>query len=970
MKNIFAFLLLFSACISNAQQNTLNNVGLTSVAPASVAFSVRQLSTSYTGPLLRIKVGTSFYDVYPDATSKKFAVTSKISAPISTYNAAIAVASANALSSLITASTNATVAIWYDQSGNAIHVFSSNGSAQIITTGSINMMNGQPTIRFFGSGSTSYLTSTTAVNYSTQTLATVNAVVQNVASTDLVSGIIATGNSGGWGLNYDPTNSFKGYWIDGSGDYGATVNENSTDAKIITGVMGTSISSSIYSNSVLKGTKASHAIANGVGDLIYVGIRGYYSTTRQFNGNISETILFPKNLTSTEQTALEASQSIYLPIGVTITSSATGTVCSGTSVTFTATTTGITSPSYQWYKNSVAINGATSATYTTTALSNNDVINVMAVEGNASVTTSGLVLNLDAGNLSSYTSGATTWTDLTANGNHGTLNNVTYNSSNQGYLSFNGTSSFVSLPNSTDFNFGTGDFTIELWVQNSSATKTPNLLAVNSNNSFYSSVRIGWAPNINGNPTVTFNHSTNGTSWAVQTGFTGSFSSWTQIVLSRTAGVVTMYANGVNKGTYNLAGSLMTTTTSNPIYNQIGTLPNWQSVYTLLGNMSIVRYYKAAGLTSSQVVSNYNAICSRYSLNPIGINSNSITTTITAGPSATLTVLGDGCINKTTLSTTSGQTSYTWYKDGGAISGVTNNTYKPTTAGEYKVQVLNGTCASMSTLTTISTCGVTASGRMSILETSTTLVSKAGAKNNGKGVSERGKILNQPSPPLITTGLQLHYDAGNVSSYSNPSATWNDISGNTGRNATFVNSPTFNTGNGGSIYTNGLDQYAQTSYTGSATDSYTFSAWFKNDNYSEPKYILGRGRDGAGNGWSLQLQVSTGGIVTAGVVPTVPSTIGIVANGTSTLALNTWYYVTGVWTAGQSIKVYVNGSLQGTTTTAGTSLRTSTNGWWIGSISTTIFTSGYNAVAQVYNSVLSDAQILQNFNADKTRFGY
>lgn len=732
MKKIITVVIILSALIGNAQ-NTLNNVGLTSVAPASVAYSVRQLSSSYTGPLVRIKVGASFYDVYPDDPTKKFTVSSKISAPISTYNAAIAVASSNALSTLINASTNATVAIWYDQSGNAIHVLSSGGTARIITAGSINMMNGQPTIRFLGSGSSSNLISVNTVNFSTQTLATVNAVAQNIATTDLVSGVISTGNSGGWGLNYDPTNSFKGYWIDGSGEYGATVNENSTDAKIITGLMGISTSSSIYSNSVLRGTRAAHAIANGVADKINVGIRGEGASQRQFNGNISETMLFPKNLTSVEQAALESSQSIYLTASVTITSSATGAVCSGTSVTFTASTTGMSSPSFQWYKNSVAINGATSSTLTTTTLNNNDQIYVTA---------------------------------------------------------------------------------------------------------------------------------------------TGA------------------------------------------------------------------------------------------------ITSNVITTTITAGPSATLTVLGDGCINKTTLSVTSGQTSYTWYKDGGAISGAASNTYKPTTAGEYKVQVSNGTCVAMSTSTTISTCVVTASGRMSILETSTTLVSKSGAKNSGKGVSERGKILTQPPPPLITTGLQLLYDAGNVSSYSSTGPTWYDISGNTDRNATLTNNPTFNTGNGGSIYTNGSNQHAETSYAGSATDSYTFSAWFKNDNYSEPKYILGRGRDGAGNGWSLQLQVSTGGIVTAGVVPTVPSTIGIVANGTSILALNTWYHVTGVWTAGQSIKVYVNGSLQGTTTTAGTSLRTSTNGWWIGSISTTIFTSGYNAVAQVYNSVLSDSQILQNFNANKTRFGY
>ena len=410
-------------------------------------------------------------------------------------------------------------------------------------------------------------------------------------------------------------------------------------------------------------------------------------------------------------------------------------------MTFTATPSGYTTPTYQWYKNNVAISGATSSTYVTSDLVNNDAIHVIAVEGGASVSETGLVLNLDAGNSSSYTSGATTWTDLTGKGNHGTLNNVTYSSSNQGYLSFNGTTSYVSLPNSTDFNFGTGDFTIELWAQNSSATKTPNLLAINSNNSFYSSVRIGWAPNINGNPTVTFAHSTNGTTWSVQTGYTGSFSSWTQIVLSRTAGVVTIYANGVNKGTYNLAGSLMTTTTSNPIYNQIGTLPNWQSVYTLLGNMSIVRYYKAAGLTSSQVISNYNAICSRYGLSAIGTTSNSITATGTPGPNApSITIVGDGCINKTSLTTTSGLTSYTWYKDNVAISEATNNSYNPTAAGDYKVLVSNGTCNATSTPTTITNCGVRADGSMSPILT--TLVSNEGGINFGTGINELGSLFN------------------------------------------------------------------------------------------------------------------------------------------------------------------------------------------------------------------------------------
>jgi hypothetical protein len=382
-------------------------------------------------------------------------------------------------------------------------------------------------------------------------------------------------------------------------------------------------------------------------------------------------------------------------------------------------------------------------------------------------------------------------------------------------------------------------------------------------------------------------------------------------------------------------------------------------------------YFYTKALSVSEILQNYNASAARFGLTNInGNTSNTITTTVNAGPSAPLTTLGDGCINKTTLSTTSGQTSYAWSKDNVAISGATSNTFAPSIAGDYKVQVSNGTCATISNSTTISTCGVTADGRMSIFETSTTIVSKEGARNNGKGMSESGKILIQPSPPLITTGLQLYYDAGNVNSYPTTGVSWSDISGNTGRNATLVNNPTFNSGNGGSIYTDGSNQYAETSYAGSATDSYTFSAWFKNDNYSEIKYILSRGRDGAGNGWSFQLQVSTGGIAAAGVVPTLPSQVGIFVNGTSALALNTWYYLTAVWTAGQSIKVYVNGSLEGTTTTTGTSLRTSTNGWVIGSPTTSVFSSGYNAVVQVYNSSLSTAEILQNFNADKIRFGY
>ena len=53
------------------------------------------------------------------------------------------------------------------------------------------------------------------------------------------------------------------------------------------------------------------------------------------------------------------------------------------------------------------------------------------------IVTNGLVLNLDAANTQSYPGSGTTWSDISGNGNNGTLvNNPTYSSTEGGYFSF------------------------------------------------------------------------------------------------------------------------------------------------------------------------------------------------------------------------------------------------------------------------------------------------------------------------------------------------------------------------------------------------------------------------------------------------------------------------------------------------------------------------------------------------------
>lgn len=222
---------------------------------------------------------------------------------------------------------------------------------------------------------------------------------------------------------------------------------------------------------------------------------------------------------------------------------------------------------------------------------------------------------------------------------------------------------------------------------------------------------------------------------------------------------------------------------------------------------------------------------------------------------------------------------------------------------------------------------------------------------------------------IINSGLVLCLDAADKNSYPGSGTTWKDIT-STNNNATLVNGPVFDPANGGSIFTDGTDDTITTTDAGLATDSYTFSIWFKNDNYSELKYVCGRGKDGGfGNGWSLSLSINTNGNLGLSVVPTLPSVLSFSAVGTSVLALNKWYYLTGVWTSNTSIKSYINGVSEATTSTSGyTSLRTSTIGWWISGISAGNFTSGYNAAMHIYNRSLTDSEILQNYNAQKSRF--
>ena len=219
---------------------------------------------------------------------------------------------------------------------------------------------------------------------------------------------------------------------------------------------------------------------------------------------------------------------------------------------------------------------------------------------------------------------------------------------------------------------------------------------------------------------------------------------------------------------------------------------------------------------------------------------------------------------------------------------------------------------------------------------------------------------------IIRNGLVLALDAASKNSYPGSGTTWTDLSGNS-NNGTLTG-PTFSSSNFGGLVFNGTSDYINTTDASafSLTSSYTFSVWFMPLN-SGGMYPLQRGIDGLGNGWSLLAGVDANKY-RVGVVTTSTGNAGFVVQSISDVNVNQWANITGVWNAGVSLSLYVNGAFISSQNITSTILRTSTAAWVFVRLTTTAYSSQIVSNCFVYNRVLSATEILQNFNATKSRF--
>ena len=227
---------------------------------------------------------------------------------------------------------------------------------------------------------------------------------------------------------------------------------------------------------------------------------------------------------------------------------------------------------------------------------------------------------------------------------------------------------------------------------------------------------------------------------------------------------------------------------------------------------------------------------------------------------------------------------------------------------------------------------------------------------------------------IITNGLKLYLDAGNISSYPKTGIVWSDISGN-GYNGTLQGGAGFNSANSGSITFDGTDDYINLGniLDQNGSDSFSISCWFRLNIINQNHAIFAK-EENIPNYLGYMIYVRADNRFALALINDI-TTDAFIVGSTTTANSNQWYNLTVTYSGTKlntGIKIYLNSVIETNNYILGTTLVGSTSN----SLNTRIGSRDSNGVplngrisnVQVYNRVLSATEILQNYNALKSRY--
>jgi Concanavalin A-like lectin/glucanases superfamily/Glycine rich protein len=231
---------------------------------------------------------------------------------------------------------------------------------------------------------------------------------------------------------------------------------------------------------------------------------------------------------------------------------------------------------------------------------------------------------------------------------------------------------------------------------------------------------------------------------------------------------------------------------------------------------------------------------------------------------------------------------------------------------------------------------------------------------------------------LSNSGLVFHLDAGSSSSYPGTGATWKDLRGV--NDATLIGTPSYTSSIG--LTFNGTNQYGTIPSVSGVTDftntqKYSIEIWFKPSN-GQPTYgeaeLLEKWNKNNESRYPFTIRFNEGTSSMSVACYDGSTYKAVVATG---FPVNTWKQIVGVFDfVAKTLKIYRDGVFVESTSLVGINQVSNTSPIAIatrlqsdGSPSSFIMFKGTIGIIRIYNVSLTDSQILQNFNANKTRFG-
>lgn len=223
-------------------------------------------------------------------------------------------------------------------------------------------------------------------------------------------------------------------------------------------------------------------------------------------------------------------------------------------------------------------------------------------------------------------------------------------------------------------------------------------------------------------------------------------------------------------------------------------------------------------------------------------------------------------------------------------------------------------------------------------------------------------------PEIVTSNLVAWYDPSSSASYPGTGTTIYNLASSslngTMSNITYTN-PYF-AYNGTSSQINIADAAALEPGSG----DWTMEAWVYLSSGTGSKVVLGKFDPGGGSqdvSYSIRIQG-------AGIYSQIGNGSTVVDTALYTLPLNTWTQVVYVWknVATNSLEAYVNGVSQGSVSHSFSSILNTSANLYIGSYNGGEYSQWMNGrigVTRLYNTALTAAQVLQNYNADRGTYG-